>query len=500
MGSSALTPRKIRRLVGAGGLLLLVAALAAAALPQAAVNNHSPASKAALTNAYGLSAAFREAAKEVQPSVVLIRNQPAMVSTSGWNGKGAGNLPEASPFGDLLKDPRLRQFFSRPPTTPREGIGSGVIIDASGLILTNNHVVAGDGKVTVRLHDGRVFEAVDVKADPETDLAIVRIKGAKDLKAARLGNSDAVEIGDWVLALGQPFGLEGTVTAGIISAKGRGIGITPRENFLQTDAAINPGNSGGPLVNLAGEVIGINTAISSRSGGSQGVGFAVPVNLAKWVSNQLVKNGKVERAQLGIMIQPVTYELGKQFGVQSNEGVLVASVVADSPAAKAGLKEGDVVLEFAGKKVTSPQQLQSIVERVTPGTKQTLKILRDGKEMAVSAVCGEQTESMVAETGPGGERMSRFDRLGLEVGQLTGDVAEQLGMTGVKGIVITSVRPGSAADGAGLVAGMVITEANRKPVKSVTQFRGLVKSDSIEKGLLLLVRTPEGARFVVLKP
>lgn len=500
MGSSTIMQKKVRRAVSAGGLLLLVAALAAAALPQASSNGSSASAKAARSNANSLSAAFREAAKQVQPSVVLIQNQPAVVSPSNRNGTGPRGMPNEGPLGDLLKDPRMRQFFNRPPTTPRVGIGSGVIIDASGIILTNNHVVAGDGTVTVRLHDGRVFEAVDVKTDPETDLAIVRIKGAKDLKAVKLGDSDAVEIGDWVLALGQPFGLEGTVTAGIISAKGRGIGITPRENFLQTDAAINPGNSGGPLVNLAGEMIGINTAISSRSGGSQGVGFAVPINLAKWVGNQLVETGKVERAQLGVIIQPVTYELGKQFGVQPNEGVLVTQVVPDSPAAKAGLKSGDVVLEFAGKKVANPRQLQSIVERVTPGTKQTLKLLRNGKQIELSAVCGEQTASSVAAAGPGGERMSRFNRLGLEVGQLTGDVAEHLGVTDAKGVVVTSVRPGSAADRARLAPGMVITEANRKPIQSVAQFQGLVRGDDAEKGLLLLVRTPKGARFVVLKP
>ena len=212
-----------------------------------------------------------------------------------------------------------------------------------------------------------------------------------------------------------------------------------------------------------------------------------------------VETGEVERAQLGVMIQPVTYELGKQFGVQPNEGVLVTQVVPDSPAAKAGLKSGDVVLEFAGKKVANPRQLQSIVERVTPGTKQTLKLLRDGKQIKLSAVCGEQTASLVAAAGPDGERMSRFDRLGLEVGQLTGDVAEHLGMTDTKGIVITSVRPGSAADRARLAPGMVITEANRKPVQSMEQFQGLIRGDAAEKGLLLLVRTPEGARFVVLK-
>ena len=238
-------------------------------------------------------------------------------------------------------------------------VGSGVIIDPSGIILTNNHVVDGGGKIIVRLHDGREFDAIDVKTDPKTDLAIVRIKGAGTLPAAKLGNSDDMQVGDWVLALGDPFGLEGTVTAGIVSAKGRGLGITARENFIQTDAAINPGNSGGPLVNLDGEVVGINTAIASQTGGYQGVGFAVPSNLAKWVSEQLIANGTVRRAYLGVGIQPVTQELAKQFGVQGQQGVRGRRRAADTPAAAAGVKPGDVIVEFAGKPVANPQELQA---------------------------------------------------------------------------------------------------------------------------------------------
>ena len=233
--------------------------------------------------------------------------------------------------------------FGRP-----SGIGSGVIIDPSGIILTNNHVVDGAGKIMVRLHDGREFEATDVKRDPKTDLAILRIKGAGKLTAVKLGNSDDAQVGDWVLALGDPFGLEGTVTAGIISAKGRPLGAT-RANFIQTDAAINPGNSGGPLVNLDGEVVGINTAISSNNGGNQGVGFAISSNLAKWVSQQLIANGTVKRAYLGVAIQPVDPDLAKQFGVETMQGVVVADVQPDTPAAAAGVKPGDVIVEFAGK-------------------------------------------------------------------------------------------------------------------------------------------------------
>ena len=372
------------------------------------------------------------------------------------------------------------------------------------MILTNNHVVDGGGKITVRLHDGREFDAVEVKQDPKTDLAIVRIEGATDLKAAKLGNSEETLVGDWVIALGQPFGLEGTVTAGIVSAKGRGIGITARENFIQTDAAINPGNSGGPLVNLKGEMIGINTAISSSSGGYQGVGFAVPVNLAKWVGGQLEKQGVVHRAYLGVMIQPVTHPLAEQFGVKVHEGVLVTEVQSDTPAGKAGLKSGDVIVEFAGKAVANPQELQGVVERTEIGGKATMVVVRDGKRMNLNVTLGEQPEEYgLARNGPQGlskPESSTFDKLGLQMETLSAEVAEQLGVKDTSGVVITDVRTGSAADQAGLESGMVITQANHKPVKNLDDFRKAVDNPSLEKGALLLVRTSEGARFVVLKP
>jgi serine protease Do len=369
--------------------------------------------------------------------------------------------------------------------------------------LTNNHVVAGDGKVIVRLQDGREFKAVNIKADPRSDIAILRIEGAGKLPAAKLGNSDSVEVGDWVLALGEPFGLEGTVTAGIVSAKGRGLGIAGREDFIQTDAAINPGNSGGPLVDLDGEVIGINTAISSMSGGNQGVGFAVPVNLAKWVGGELEKNGTVRRAYLGVIIQPVTQSLAEQFNVKAKEGVLVTDVQPDSPAAKAGIKQGDIVLGVAGKTVSSPRELQGLVERVAIGSKQTLNILRDGRRISLDVICKEmpakldlaEQRSMPAEK----EESSSFDKLGVKVENLTAKVAEQLGIKADQGVVITDVQSGSPADLAGLSPGMVISETNRHAVASVDDFRKALGSKSLEKGVLLLLHTPEGSRFVVIE-
>jgi serine protease Do len=472
----------------------------------------SQAAEKGVSYAKTLSTAFREAAKKVLPSVVMITNTPA----AGQQADDASGSDEfgldGSPFGDLFKsNPQFRQFFHNVPKempSPHHGhggvrgMGSGVIIDPAGIILTNNHVVDG-GKVTVRLSDGREFEASEVKTDPKTDLAIVRIKNAGTLTAAPLGNSDELEVGDWVLALGEPFGLEGTVTAGIISAKGRAMGITARESFLQTDAAINPGNSGGPLVNLDGEVVGINTAISTESGGNEGVGFAVPVNLARWVAEQLIHSGSVRRAYLGVLIQPVTQPLAEQFGLKNRHGAIVSEILPDGPAAKAGVHAGDVILEFAGHEVQGPGELQGMIEQAPIGQRESLVVLRDGKRVTLDFVTSEMPANAgVAQNGSpghGGGESSRFEKLGMQVETLTSELAEQLGVKAASGVVITNVVQGSLADMAGLSNGMVITEVNRRPVKSIDDFRKAVNERTIAKGLLLLVQTSNGSRYVVLR-
>ncbi len=354
----------------------------------------------------------------------------------------------------------------------------------------------------VRLHDGREFKGVDIKTDPMTDLAIVRIKAPDKLPFARLGESNNVEVGDWVLALGQPFGLEGTVTAGIISAKGRGLAITDRGDFLQTDAAINPGNSGGPLVTLDGEVIGINTAISTNSGGYQGVGFAIPIDLAKWVGGQLVNGGKVHRAYLGVLIQPVSQPLAEQFKIKAHQGVLVTEVRPDTPAAKAGLKAGDVILKFAGQAVTTPRELQGSVEMQKIGSSDPVLVLRDGKQMTLSVTCREMPASFTEVNNKSpeiGKAPSHFGKLGLQVEDLTPQVAEHLGVKVDHGVAITDVQSGSPADMAGLATGMVITEVNRQAVKTVDDFRKALDARPLDKGVLLLVRSADGSRFVVIR-
>ena len=472
---------------------------------------------AAASYAKSMSKAFRDAASKVLPSVVMITNTPMVARTSG-NHKSlpGGNAEETpfgmkgSPFGDLFNNnPELRHFFKEFHSMPQmpehgaAGAGSGVIVDPSGIILTNNHVVAGGGQVMVRLHDGREFKAVDIKTDPKSDLAILRIEGAGTLPAARLGDSNKVEVGDWVLALGEPFGLEGTVTAGIVSAKGRGLGITDREDFIQTDAAINPGNSGGPLVDLDGEVIGINTAISTSNGGYQGVGFAIPIDLAKWVGGQLEQSGTVHRAYLGVMIQPVTEPLAKQFRVKVNTGVLIAEVRPDSPAAKAGLRSGDIVLQFAGQSVSNPRELQGCVEKSKIGSTASLTILRDGKKMTLNVTChempGENAQAGNNSESPGNKESSRFEQLGIQVENLTPEVAEHLGVKAEHGVAITEVRSGSPAELAGLGTGMVITEADRHPVKTTDDLRKALEGQPLEKGVLLLVRSAQGSRFVVIR-
>lgn len=482
--------------------------------------------QAAVSTANNLSLAFRTISNAVLPAVVAIENRPGVATNSVLPtdrrivpsqdfGRG-GNPFRGTPFEDFFKDgfggefqmpegrrPRGRMMPPRPRGGSRGGgIGSGVVIDTSGIILTNNHVVAGGGTVVVKTSDGRQYTATEVLTDPSTDIAVVRIEGAENLTAAPMGDSEQMEIGDWCLALGQPFGLESTVTAGIISATHRGgIGITARENFLQTDAAINPGNSGGPLVNLRGEIVGLNTAISSRGGGNDGIGFAVPSNMVKWVADQLLDGGKVRRAYLGIGIQPVNAELAETLGVPPRSGVLVNEVMKDTPAGKSGLQSGDVIVRFDGKPVSTPSQLQLYVEQSTFGKKVPIDINRGGQEITLSYDPTERPESFgsIASSDDQSDEpeATELSSIGVEVSELTDDTAEALGLDGVTGVVVTSVDDDSAAAQAGLTEGMVIRQVNRQNIKGVEQFKSIVADG--EGDLLCLVKDQRGSRFVVIK-
>jgi serine protease Do len=505
-----------------GGATLGVAVAGAAAVlaqPQLTPDRagEKPINQSAAVSS--LSDAFRAVSKEVTPAVVTIEARTKGHKVEGQTQFGG----DEDQFEDLLPpgfrgDPRFEELFRRFGQTPgrrgrgemfvppQQAKGSGVIIDSSGVILTNNHVVNGADEVVVKLTDGREFVATEVKTDPKSDVAVVKIE-AENLTPAAVGNSDEMQVGDWVLAIGSPFGLDTTVTAGIVSAKGRGPNINEREDFIQTDAAINPGNSGGPLVNLSGQVIGINTAISSRGGGNDGVGFAIPVNMAKWVASQLLDKGKVERSYLGVGIQPVTSSLADQFGVPVGTGVVVNNVFPKTPAAEADLKTGDVIVAVDGKQVTSPQQLQGLVEQLKAGKEYTFKVMRDGKEVPVgvkvASMPTEYGQTIVAKPAQEEEKKdaASFEDLGLEVSPLTDDVSEQLGFDGkVSGVVITQVDEGSPAQMAGLESGIVIERVGKKAVKNVDEFRTAIEAAKKDgKNVLLLVRTPQGGRFLTLK-
>lgn len=474
----------------------------------------SVAREQALTHANDLSAAFRMAANDVSPAVVTITHTPKAITVK--NDKGAPRRPQGrSRVPDELKDmdPLFKRFFEEGPGTDddspqfrqrmRPSSGSGVIIDPKGVILTNNHVVAGGGEVMVQLADGREFPATEVLTDPDTDIAVVKINAGGQLPHARMGNSDQVQVGDWVIAVGQPFNLSGTVTAGIISSKQRGLGITEQEEFLQTDAAINPGNSGGPLVNLAGEVVGINTAISSTSGGYQGVGFAVPVNLAKWVAEQLQHDGKVQRSYLGVGIHQVDQDLANNLGMTLPRGAVVTDVRNGSPADKAGIKVEDVIVDYGGVEIHGPKELSSIAQRSPVGSKQTVVVMRDGKKVPLTVTVDAMPNGFrTAATKRGqvevGESVD-IKTYGVAVTEVTTDVAEKLGQKVPQGVLVTSVKEDSIAAKAGLTEGTVIERVGNTPVRSVAEAKELLSKEPGPRGLLLLVRTVEGTRFVVLK-
>ena len=376
-------------------------------------------------------------------------------------------------------------------------MGSGVIVSPDGYIITNNHVVDGASELTVTLPDKREFKAKIVGADPKTDLAVIKID-ASNLPHVRWGDSSKLQVGEYVLAVGNPFGLNSTVTLGIVSALGRGhMGITQYEDFIQTDAAINPGNSGGALINTAGELVGINTAIISQTGGYQGVGFAVPASMAKPVFESIVKTGKVVRGHLGVAIQDLTQDLAKSFGLKQAKGALVSSVAEDSPAQRAGLKQGDVIVAYQGKPVEDAAALQREVTHTPVNTKATLKIIRDGREQEVTVTIGEQAETVKV---AGADFSTENALAGVEVQSLDLQAARELGLHGkVQGIVVVNVEPDSLADRAGLAQGDIIKEINRQPIKSVRDYEKIVSNLKKDESVLLLINRSGASLFITVK-
>ncbi len=413
---------------------------------------------------------------------------------------------------EMFNDEFFRRFFQpRLPTPPREfrqrGLGTGSIVSPDGYILTNNHVVADADKITVKLPDGRELVAKLIGADPPTDLAVIQVQG-KNLPTMKLGDSDDLDVGESVIAIGNPFGLEQTVTAGIVSAKGRSeVGLTDYEDFIQTDASINPGNSGGPLVNLRGDIVGINTAIYTRSGGNQGIGFAIPVNMARTIMKDLIAGGRVVRGFLGVVIQDVTQELASALNVEVNGGVLVSNVGPETPAGKAGIKQGDLITSFNGRLTKSSNSLRNAVAATKPGAKVPMEFVRDGKRSTVQVTVQEQPSDMSAAIGgnqrPDGQSDEQGpateELLGMTLQPLTADVAEQLGYKGFTGLIVTSVKQDSPAAEARLREGVLIMQANRRPVRTVAELKAVVDSVSSGGHILLFVRLGEFNRFLGIR-
>ncbi len=388
-----------------------------------------------------------------------------------------------SPFEDFFGEDFFERFFGqRPREFKTQSLGSGFIISKEGYIVTNNHVVENAEEIVVILASGDEYPAKIIGKDKRTDIALIKIEPKGDLPVAVLGDSDALQVGEWVLAIGNPFGLGHTVTAGIVSAKGRVIGQGPYDDFIQTDASINPGNSGGPLFNTRGEVVGINTAIIS---GGQGIGFAIPINMAKWVVSQLKEKGKVVRGWLGVSIQEVTPELARSFGLKEKKGALVSSVFPGEPADRAGIKAGDVIIEFDGKEVKSYHDLPRMVASTPPGKKVDVKVIRNGKELTLHVVLGELKEKERAEL-----KGERGRRLGIMVREITPDLAERLGLEDTEGVIVIRVVPGSPADRGGLRRGDVIKEINRTPVRDMDDYRRLM--GKVKKGDVVLFRVIRG--------
>jgi len=430
-------------------------------------------------------------AEEVKHSVVNLSTTQVIRMERGHPG-----MPQDNPLRDFFGDEFFERFFGGLPERERRAnaLGSGFIISSDGLILTNHHVVARATEIKVRLENDKEYDAKLVGSDPQTDLALIRVKPDKDFpKAARLGNSNDTRVGSGVMAVGNPFGLGHTVTSGIVSAKGRIIGAGPYDDFLQTDAAINPGNSGGPLYNMDGEVIGINTAIVAQG---QGIGFAIPINLAVELLPQL-KKGKVIRGWLGVMIQDLNKELADSLGIKTTEGVLVSDVVTDAPAAKAGLKRGDVIVQVNGREVKEAHALSRMIAGTPPGSKVDITVIRNGDTKTIPVTLGTLPDSTAERERQEGQQPE--EKWGMTVQNLTPELAQRLGLeSDEKGVVVVQVVPDSPAAQSGLQRGDLIKEINRKPVETLSDFNNLIQQSG-KDSLLLLVRRGAGTLYIVLK-
>jgi serine protease Do len=437
---------------------------------------------------------FSQLAKDAKPSVVNIRT----VSTVKGGGRvfnhffGTPPNGQKNPFeefwGPFQDNQPQRDFKQR-------SLGSGFIIDKEGYIVTNNHVVENAEQIKVKLADEKEFDAELVGRDPKTDLALIKITANTELSPIKMGDSDKTDVGNWVVAIGSPFGLEQTVTAGIISAKGRIIGFGPYEDFIQTDASINPGNSGGPLINMRGEVVGINTAIIASG---QGIGFAIPINMAKDIVAQLKSSGEVTRGWLGVGIQDLTSELKQYYGVESNGGVLITQVFEGDPAEKGGIKANDIIVEIGGKTVTSARELSSIIANTEIGKKTTIKLLRNGKPKTVQVELAKRDDDKMTAKGPDKENI---DDIGIQLMDMSEENAARFGFEADdKGVLVIGIKPGGKAESAGIRRGDLIKEVNHEQITSVQEYSKLIKKiDDGDEVQFLIRRAREGFVVVAFK-
>lgn len=440
---------------------------------------------------------FVEVVKKAKPAVVHIRVEKS-VSSKRYQDPQYEEFFN-NPFFERFFGPQFRQN----PNTPKreykqQGQGSGFIINKDGYILTNNHVVEGADTITVILSDEREFKAKLIGADPQSDVALIQVNGTGNLPVLPLGNSDALEVGEWVIAIGNPFGLSSTVTAGVVSAIGRSsVGINEYENFIQTDAAINPGNSGGPLINIDGEVVGINSALFSRTGGYMGIGFAIPINMVKTIEAQLKNEGKVTRGWLGVVIQNVDANLAKSFGLDNAEGILVSEVQSGSPAEKSGIQQGDVILQLNGAVLRDVADLRNRVALLTPESSASLEVIRDGRKKTIKVAIGERPSDPVKKATGKGSNPS-YEQFGLTFQNLTPELAERLDYQDRQGVIVSQVDPGSPAASAGMEPGQLVEEVNKQPVQSLKDLQKAIASAEDSKRLLLRVRSGNYSQYVVL--
>ncbi len=440
------------------------------------------------------SKAFVNIVKKAKPAVVNIKVEKTSSSPEGMTPEDMFN----NPFFEHFFGPQFRQQHPQPREYKQRALGSGFIISKDGFILTNNHVVEGADSIKVTLSDNRDFDAKVIGTDPQSDVALLKIADPENLPVLPLGDSSKLEAGEWVIAIGNPFGLSQTVTVGVVSATGRSsIGINDYENFIQTDAAINPGNSGGPLINGQGQVIGINTALYSRTGGYMGIGFAIPINMVRSIEDQLQKQGKVTRGWLGIVIQDVNEDLAQSFGLKHVGGILISEVQKDSPASAAGLKQGDVILRLNDVELKNVSDLRNRVALLQPGSKAMLDIMRDGREKKVQVTIGEQPANFAKGGGMYPSQDQLLNQYGLTLQELTPELSKKFGYDENSGLIISNVASDSAAEAAGLKPGQLVEEVNRQRVRNLQDLNNALQNTSSNK-ILLRVRAGNYSTYVVL--